>query len=529
MQNLSSLQSNVRTDFTLKYYALDEKLASAQLLKIHGHETQLFIRSWLEYAEAGGDCIISWSEGDFAALLGKMSDKFQSSIDSTEALLRLLKEQTAGRKAIFVVDAEQISSSQLSLLLKTLGNNDPQQAETATDYHAKIVLYFKGEEIGSYRDLLIDFKHSLQIGSVSQVVAAKKRSLATVLLSTLLAAIVLTGVSYWQVQKDSDSEFSLWIVDVTGWDFDLGALEWNSSSADSNDNLAATDIFAQSEPADKLEGSSSQKPAIGPLSTADAAAESASIAALEGSKEADSAVSQDTPNSTEKNSMPAELAVIASSSDKPASQLAANPENPAVQAKTDSSGKVVLVSALTANTSSSEQPGSGFVSAELIPAAQTQEPQAELVAPKAAIANAVEQPAANANSTVSENLDASDDAITEQLQLLIDDWIAAWQQQDFKKYSAFYGSKFTVGNKLSHRDWLKWRKQRIEKPKWIKLSRSKISFSRPLDAEQLSISFTLNYESPNYQDVTLKKLTLKPVGDSFQIIVEENLTVTRVR
>jgi len=44
----------------------------------------------------------------------------------------------------------------------------------------------------------------------------------------------------------------------------------------------------------------------------------------------------------------------------------------------------------------------------------------------------------------------------------------------------------------------------------------------------LSITFTLNYTSPNYKDKTFKKLGLTLIDDAFKIVVEENLKVTKL-
>jgi hypothetical protein len=81
---------------------------------------------------------------------------------------------------------------------------------------------------------------------------------------------------------------------------------------------------------------------------------------------------------------------------------------------------------------------------------------------------------------------------------------------------------------MSHNQWLDWRRKRIEKPQWIKLSRSNIKHLGGLDNGLLSITFTLSYASPNYKDKTFKKLILKLEGEEFKIVREENLKVTRL-
>ncbi len=542
MQNLSSQQSIVRTDFTLKYYALDEKLASDPLLKVHGPDAGLFIRSWLEYAGAGGNCIIHWAEGDFAALLSSINDRFQSNVDSTDGLLELLAEQGAQRKVIFVVDAQQVPSTQFSLLFQTLRNSDSQnKTDNATRYPAKLVLYFKAEEIASYQKVLSAFSQSLQIGAAAgQGVAAGKKYFATGMLGALLLAFIIGGVSYWQVLKNSDSEFSLWIANISGWQPDPGTAKLSSAGAARDDNFTSADAAPKAKNTNLLASGDS----------AATISKTQSIAATKNVEPAVAAVIEDNnvtvKNVTEKN------AAIAKPADKSAevtdnqSGLLLQDSN-ASSSIAGASGAITLIDDQVTQTSKDDPEAV----AELIATTDTQIPpqQAELATTEAdanteeqvltvgkkadtgqqsiASAESIESPTVIIDPVVTEKDQQL--VVQQHLELLIDDWIAAWQQQDFKKYSAFYGPKFTVGKKLSHRGWLKWRKQRIEKPKWIKLSRSAISFITPDGDEQVSMTFTLNYESPNYQDETLKKLTLKSSAQSYQIILEENVQVTRIR
>ena len=109
----------------------------------------------------------------------------------------------------------------------------------------------------------------------------------------------------------------------------------------------------------------------------------------------------------------------------------------------------------------------------------------------------------------------------------IDKLLSAWQAKDFLSYSQVYSKDFK-GDRSSHQSWMDWRKQRIESPKWVKLSRSDIKHLKLL-GEQYVITFTLSYASPNYADDTLKRMTFTKTATSFKIICEENLTVQRVR
>jgi len=558
VQNLSSQQSIVRTDFTLKYYTLDEKLSSDPLLKVQGPDTKLFMRSWLEYAQADGNCIIHWSEGDFAALVKTIGDRFQSDVVSTEKLLALLAEQGAKRKVIFAVDAQKVASAQLSLLLQTLRNSDaPSKADSDTDYHAKLVLYFNLEEMASYQKVLSSsFSQSLHIGAVNPAATARKTSFATVLLSTLLLAFIISGVSYWQILKNSNSDFSLWIASATGWQLDRDTAKPGNAGIATHDNRSGSAALSGSESTKQLASSdlASAGTSTEPVASiknieATVTTEGISIATLNVAAQSVETVSPakkalapelDTEKiagleetSTQLLSQEGKLgnaiAKPAVSSIVTSNDVSDN-EVSAVQSVQDAPIKVKQVIASTDIQSqalqqiNSTMAGADLVTTEPVLAAKKVSDEEVQITSKTEDSNA---PIAQSVAPVAEKdqqLDAQ-----KQLQLLIDAWIAAWQQQNFEKYSTFYGPKFTVSKKLSHKGWLKWRKQRIEKPKWIKLSRSEISFIIAEGDEQLSMTFTLNYESPNYQDETLKRLTLKPVGESYQIILEENMQVSRIR
>ena len=563
MQNLSSQQSIVRTDFTLKYYTLDEKLVSDPLLKVQGPDTKLFIRSWIEYAQADGKCIIHWSEGDFAALVNSIGDRFQTDVQSTEKLLALLTEQGSKRKVIFVVDAQQVPSAQLSLLLQTLRNNDTQsKADSDTDYHAKLLLYFNADEISSYQKVLSAFSQSLYIGAASPVVTARKTSLVTVLLGTLLVASILSAVGYWQILRNSDSEFSLWIADATFWQLDLDAAKSASvgiamdGGRSSADTTAAAEITEQLVSSDSgaamlkteskaviknvepivataievnsvIEKSATENRTVtaNPADKASATLQSAVITNVEQATELvedqNQLLSQEGSTGIANAKAKAKVASIDATEEKAVAvhltkgdplqvkQVIASTEN-----QSQATGQGLTATKTKTNTDTSKQ---GLTAVMVIDTAVKFSSKNENPTDPIAVSTA---PAAEKDQQLETQ---------QQLQLLIDAWITAWQQQDFNKYSTFYGPKFTVSKKFSHKGWLKWRKQRIEKPKWIKLSRSKISFIATGVDEQLSMTFTLNYESPNYQDETLKKLTLKPVGESYQIIVEQNMQVTRIR
>jgi len=118
----------------------------------------------------------------------------------------------------------------------------------------------------------------------------------------------------------------------------------------------------------------------------------------------------------------------------------------------------------------------------------------------------------------------------QKITILIDRWIDGWQQQNFSEYSESYSGTYSAKKSMSHKQWLDWRKKRIEKPKWIKLSRSDIAFTvHDSKTAAYRITFTLDYSSPNYKDKTLKRLDVESIDGHFKIVAEENIKVTRLK
>ncbi|EAR60406.1 ATP-binding protein [Neptuniibacter caesariensis] len=107
---------------------------------------------------------------------------------------------------------------------------------------------------------------------------------------------------------------------------------------------------------------------------------------------------------------------------------------------------------------------------------------------------------------------------------VISEWQAAWQNQNHADYVAQYITGFNGAYK-THQQWLKKRHTALNKPNWIKLTRS--DFIKTEEANGIvKIDFWLTYEADNgYKDKTHKRLTLEFSDDRWLISKEQNIKV----
>ena len=110
-------------------------------------------------------------------------------------------------------------------------------------------------------------------------------------------------------------------------------------------------------------------------------------------------------------------------------------------------------------------------------------------------APAVEAPAAPA---------APDTAgVTQALQ----SWAAAWSSRDADKYLAFYAREFAPEGGGSRQAWEAQRRERIAKPKSIKVSVSEVKVA-PLEAGRVKVTFQQDYQSDTLSNRSTKVLEM---------------------
>lgn len=98
----------------------------------------------------------------------------------------------------------------------------------------------------------------------------------------------------------------------------------------------------------------------------------------------------------------------------------------------------------------------------------------------------------------------------------VEAWATSWSRKDVPAYLAFYAKDFRTPNGLSRADWTQQRRERIGKPKSIKVSvdQPKVVLS---DANHASVSFRQGYRSDNLQTATRKTLLMVKSGGKWMI------------
>ena len=137
IQTIQNQQSVVRTDFTLKYYLLDELLQKSSLLKIVGSNSQVFVRSWLDFSLVRGDLIIPWLSGDLSVVLKTLSHVLKQFVANIADLVAFIKASESGIKLIFAVNVAQVKHSDFCTLVDALKDIHHQNDDTTKSVQAE--------------------------------------------------------------------------------------------------------------------------------------------------------------------------------------------------------------------------------------------------------------------------------------------------------------------------------------------------------------------------------------------------------
>jgi len=494
LQNTQSQQSIVRTDFTLKYYQIDELLAAHRKLKIRGADSSVFMRSWLEFSQAREDMVIPWLSGDIESFLKVFSRIVKDSIADVEAFTHCVARLQKEKPIVIAVNIDEVAAHEFTKLLDALQRTDssvPNASETVKDSEsvavdkldmtaphqalANIIIWSPKGDLSpnSFQDILSQFAIALDVGG-TEVIAHKSSNKG---LYGAIGALLVVGCAgfYWQ------------------YDAPLEAVK------------EALVTVAQPLQAEKSTKSEDTVNVQDPVATPEVQSESFKEPVIEAEL-----VEVNVPVSTAVNTI-----VVASE-----------------QVQEDAKqGEDVNIKVLDKEASSKASTQSVVTSSQLEPVAPVVK-ASNIERVKITTTNSV--PVINISSSIKTVSASEQDSSNEQERLeqqvnaMVDDWISAWQQQRFEGYSQHYVDTFSAKKNMTHSQWLDWRRKRIEKPQWIKLSRSNIKHVGGLDNGQLNITFTLSYASPTYKDKTFKKLVLKLEGEEFKIMREENLKVTRI-
>lgn len=106
---------------------------------------------------------------------------------------------------------------------------------------------------------------------------------------------------------------------------------------------------------------------------------------------------------------------------------------------------------------------------------------------------------------------------------LLNSWRTAWQSKNLPVYFDSYSPGFQPNGGLSVDRWQEQRRQRINKPEWIKIAvvGPKVTFADGFD--KAYIDFEQQYEASNYQDRSRKRLTLEFADGRWLIVGEQSL------
>ena len=116
---------------------------------------------------------------------------------------------------------------------------------------------------------------------------------------------------------------------------------------------------------------------------------------------------------------------------------------------------------------------------------------------------------------VEEPVPATDAAIN-----AVQAWAAAWSNQRVDDYLSFYGPSFEPPNGLSRSEWEAQRRQRLSKPRYIRVTISSLS-AEQADDGTVTATFQQGYESDTFADTVTKVLTLAEDDGAWRLLAEQ--------
>ncbi len=101
------------------------------------------------------------------------------------------------------------------------------------------------------------------------------------------------------------------------------------------------------------------------------------------------------------------------------------------------------------------------------------------------------------------------------------DWASAWSAQDVDGYLNRYASSFQPSNGASLSSWMRYRRERLTAPSFIRVDISDLDV-RMNGARSATATFMQRYRSDNYEDRVRKTLSMALTTDGWQIVREES-------
>ena len=100
-------------------------------------------------------------------------------------------------------------------------------------------------------------------------------------------------------------------------------------------------------------------------------------------------------------------------------------------------------------------------------------------------------------------------------------WSAAWSAQAVDVYLSFYHNQYKPSNGMSHNAWVKSRRYRLTKPRWIKIALSDIKVKKQTRTQAV-VLFKQSYKSNSLRDVGYKQVVLLNTDDGWRIFREKS-------
>ncbi len=116
----------------------------------------------------------------------------------------------------------------------------------------------------------------------------------------------------------------------------------------------------------------------------------------------------------------------------------------------------------------------------------------------------------------------TDDVMRQTISDTIEGWASAWSAQEVELYLSFYAKGFVPPGGLSRSAWEKQRRQRLSRPKWVKVRLKEIEVE-PGDKGMARVRFLQEYRSDSYTDRTRKELDLLLSEQGWRIVAEKSL------
>ncbi|TNF84221.1 MAG: hypothetical protein EP299_00770 [Acidobacteria bacterium] len=152
---------------------------------------------------------------------------------------------------------------------------------------------------------------------------------------------------------------------------------------------------------------------------------------------------------------------------------------------------------------------SSSLTSQMAAAETTTEPEAPV---QVAAAAESELPAAEVSSAVEPD--------PSQVEAFVRAWAAAWSGQRVNDYLGFYAPDFAPAGGMSRADWVSQRRQRLTRPKWIKVTVGTVK-QESLVKDRVSVTFPQTYEADHFSDEVVKTLVLVWLDDSWRIASEK--------